>query len=288
MNLKEVISKCDEYDFSEVDICSKDELISILICHIKKINKSKYYLLKENIELTDREVNELFSYLDNIIYEKIPVQYVLGKVYFYNEKYVVNNNILIPRQDTEVLVEKAIEYINKYDLKTGLDLCCGSGAIGISVLNNSKIKTMHFADISEAALDIAKENIKINNVKKDTFVINSNLFENLMTIDSKYDIIMSNPPYIPTGDIDMLSDYVKREPMLALDGGTTGLDFYEKIIDEARDFLNDNSFIMFEIGYNQMDGLVRLFDRYNEYEVIEKVKDFNSNDRVIICRFHKI
>ena len=288
MNLSEIYIKCNKYDFSKFDICSKDELISILICHIKKINKSKYYLLKEEIHLTDSEVNVLFSYLDKIIYEKIPVQYVLGYVYFYNEKYIVNSNVLIPRQDTEVLVEKAIEYINKYDLINGLDLCCGSGAIGISALNNSKIKKMHFVDISEGALDVTRKNIKINNVEKNTLVINSNLFENLMTTECKYDIIISNPPYIPTNDIDTLSEYVKSEPILALDGGKTGLNFYEKIIDDARNFLNDNSFIMFEIGYNQMDDLVSIFDRYNEYEVVEKVKDFNSNDRVIVCRFHKI
>lgn len=288
MNLKDVYIKCDEYDFSRFDICSKDELISMLICHIKNITKSKYYFLKNELELTDVEAKRLFECLDKIIYEKTPVQYVIGEVAFYNEKYTVNNNVLIPRQDTETLVEKAIEYINKYNLKDGLDLCCGSGAIGVSVCKNSNISTMHFVDVSKEALDTTRKNIEINEVKQDISAIHSNLFENLMTSKSKYDIIMSNPPYIPTEDIPNLSDYVKNEPVLALDGGKTGLVFYEKIINEARRFLNDNGYILFEIGYNQMNDLTKLFNEYTEYEIVEKVKDLNSNDRVIICRFHKI
>jgi len=288
MNLKDVYIKCDEYDFSEFDICSKAELISMLICHIKCITKNKYYFVKNELELTDEESNKLFECLDKIIHEKIPVQYVIGEVAFYNEKYLVNNNVLIPRQDTEILVEKAIEYINKYNLKAGLDLCSGSGAIGISVCNNSNISTMCFIDVSKEALEITRKNIDINKVRQNTSIIHSNLFENLMTSKAKYDIIMSNPPYIPTEDVYNLSDYVKNEPLIALDGGKTGLTFYEKIIDEARSFLNDNGYILFEIGYNQMDDLINLFNKYTEYEIIEKIKDLNLNDRVIICRFHKI
>jgi len=288
MNLKEIYEKCNKYDFSKLDICCKDEAICLLICHIKNINKSKYYMIKNEMKLSNDEAELLFTYLDKLIYDNVPLQYIIGEVSIYNETYLVNDSVLIPRQDTEILIEKTIEYINKHDLKTGLDLCCGSGAIGISTCNNSKIEAMHFIDISKDALKVTKENIKKNKVKKTCLCINSNLFEKLMTTEYKYDIIMSNPPYIPTKDIESLSIYVKSEPVIALDGGTSGLEFYEKIIEDARNFLNDKGYILFEIGYDQMDDITNIFKKYLEYVIVEKIKDLNSNDRVIICRFHKI
>lgn len=288
MNLKEIYEACNKYDFSSLDICSKEDAINMLICHIKKINMSRFYATKNELILTNEEQKKLFEYLDKLIYENIPIQYIIGEVSIYNETYIVNNSVLIPRQDTELLIEKAIEYINKDNLKIGLDLCCGSGAIGVSVANNSCLNSIHFIDISKEALAVTKKNISKNNLSKDTLCINSNLFENIMTSGYKYDIIMSNPPYIPTDEIDSLSKYVKSEPIIALDGGKTGLLFYERIIDEARSYLNDNGYIVFEIGYNQMSNITRIFNKYHEYEIVEKIKDLNSNDRVIICRFHKI
>lgn len=288
MNLKEIYKACEKYDFSKLDICSKEEAIQLFICHIKNISKSKYFITKNEIQLDETELKTLFEYLDRLLINNIPIQYIIGEVNIYNETYIVNESVLIPRQDTEILIEKTIEYINKYNLKTGLDLCCGSGVIGISVCNNSNIELMHFVDISKSALEVTEKNILKNNVIKETHCINSNLFENLMTTEYKYDIIMSNPPYIPTKDIENLSTYVKNEPLIALDGGDSGLVFYEKIVDEARNYLNDNGYIMFEIGYDQMDSLVKIFGKYEEYEILEKVQDLNSNDRVIICRFHKI
>jgi len=288
MNLKEIYKLCERYDFSKLDICSKEEAIGTLICHILNISKSKYFSTKNELELNEAETKILFECLDRLLIYNTPIQYIIGEVSIYNEKYIVNPSVLIPRQDTEILIEKGIEYINKYNLKMCLDLCCGSGAIGISVCNNSRNTTMHFIDISKDALDITSRNILKNNVTKETLCVNSNLFEKLMTTGYKYDIIMSNPPYIPTKDIESLSRYVKKEPIIALDGGDSGFDFYEKIIDEARNYLNDSGYIMFEIGYNQMEELVNIFSKYKEYEIVEKVKDLNSNDRVIICRFHKI
>lgn len=288
MNLKEIYKVCEKYDFSKLDICSKEEAIGLFICHIKNISKSKYFSIKNELELNESETKTLFECLDRLLIDNSPIQYIIGEVNIYNETYNVNESVLIPRQDTEVLIEKAIEYINKYNLKAGLDLCSGSGVIGISTSNNSSIETMHFVDISEGALEVTKENIFKNNVTKETLCINSNLFEKLMTTGYKYDIIISNPPYIPTKDIESLSTYVKNEPIIALDGGPSGLDFYERIVNEARNYLNINGYIMFETGYDQMDALVQIFNKYREYEILEKIKDLNSNDRVIICRFHKI
>lgn len=287
MNLNNLYKELECYDFSKLDICTKEYAITSLICHIKNLNKSEYLLRKNEIDISENEYLQLKEYLNEIIYNKIPLQYIIGKVYLYNEEYSVNEHVLIPRQDTEILIENAVNYINKYNLKKGLDLCCGSGAIGISVSKNSNLKEITFVDISEKALEVTKKNIENNNVKTKTNVIHSNLFNTLMTDKNKYDIIMSNPPYIKSSDIDNLSEYVKNEPILALDGGQDGLFFYNKIIDEARNFLNENGFLIFEIGYDQMDELINIFSKYKEYEIVEKIKDYNLNDRVIICRFHK-
>ena len=288
MNLSEIYKKTEKYDFDKVDICAKDYAIASLICYIKGITMSKFYSMKTDLELNDREVELLFKYLDKLVYEKEPLQYILGTTFFYNEEYIVTEDVLIPRQDTEIAVEKAVEYINKYSLKKCLDLCCGTGAIGISICKNSNIEEVHFIDISEKALEITRKNIEKNNVNKKVKLINSDLFENIMTSPYKYDIIVSNPPYIRNNELKNLSGYVKKEPMLALDGGYDGLYFYKKIIDKARYFLNDNGYIIFEIGYDQLNYVINIFNKYKEYEITEKVKDLNSNDRVIICRFHKI
>lgn len=288
MKLSEIYRKLESYDFSKFDVCSKTELADMFICHILGISLSKFKLTKLDIDLSDSQSKKLFEYIDKVIYDKMPPQYIISKVYIYNEEYFVTEDVLIPRQDTEVLIEKAVEYINKYNLKKCLDMCTGSGAVGISVARNSKIEKVDLVDVSKKALEVAKRNIQNNMADKKVLVKYSNLFENLMTSKDKYDIIVSNPPYIKSMEIEKLSDYVKKEPLIALDGGDTGLAFYEKITEKARNFLNDNGFLMFEIGYDQMEELTKIFEEYPEYEILEKVKDYNLMDRVIICRFHKI
>lgn len=288
MKLNEIYRQLESYDFSEFDVCSKTELADMFICHILGISLSKFKLTKLDIDLSDIQAKKLFEYIDKVIYDKMPPQYIVSKVYIYNEEYFVTKDVLIPRQDTEVLIEKAVEYINKHNLKKCLDMCTGSGAVGISVAKNSKIEKVDLVDVSKKALEVAKRNIQNNMADKKVLVKYSNLFENLMTSKDKYDIIISNPPYIKSMEIEKLSDYVKKEPLIALDGGDTGLAFYEKITERARNFLNDNGFLMFEIGYDQMEELTKIFEKYPEYEILEKVKDYNLMDRVIICRFHKI
>lgn len=288
MKLNEIYRQLESYDFSEFDVCSKTELADMFICHILGISLSKFKLTKLDIDLSDIQAKKLFEYIDKVIYDKMPPQYIVSKVYIYNEEYFVTKDVLIPRQDTEVLIEKAVEYINKHNLKKCLDMCTGSGAVGISVAKNSKIEKVDLVDVSKKALEVAKRNIQNNMADKKVLVKYSNLFENLMTSKDKYDIIVSNPPYIKSMEIEKISDYVKKEPLIALDGGDTGLAFYEKITEKARSFLNDNGFLMFEIGYDQMEELTKIFEKYPEYEILEKVKDYNLMDRVIICRFHKI
>ena len=222
--------------------------------------------------------------------EKYPLQYLTHKQYFYNEIYYVDENVLIQRADSEILVEKAIEYINNEDMKNVIDLCTGSGALGISISKNTNIEKMTLIDISLGAIKVAKRNIQKNGVSdKVTVQISDLLNEKISEIkddsEKRVDMIVSNPPYIKTSVINTLQEEVQKEPHLALDGGKNGLDFYLRIIKEAKEVLRPNGILIFEIGYDQLSDLKDIIKENEEYNLLESVKDYGGNDRVVVCRF---
>ena len=279
----------EEYIKEYIDSRLKDKYyerndIYVLVSFYLNISKEILYLTQKERKITYQEKIELNKILDKYYIQNIPLQYITNKQVFYNEEYFVNENVLIPRQDTEVLVEKAIEYINKNNFESLLDMCTGSGCVGISIANNSNIKNITLVDISKKALEVANENIKINKVGKPIIAICSDLFTNLKD-EKKYDIIVSNPPYIKTKDMSFLDVKVKKEPALALDGGEDGVNIYIKILEQAKKFLNDGAIIMFEIGYDELESIKAIILKYREYEMIESIKDLGNNDRVIVCRF---
>lgn len=202
-----------------------------------------------------------------------PVQYVLGSTEFYGIKLKTDRRALIPRFDTELVAEQAIKYADAD--KRVLDLCTGSGAIAIAV----KAKTdasVTASDISEDALSLAKENAR--NLNLDINFIKSDMFEN---IDGRFDVIVSNPPYIPSGKIKKLDKAVKDyEPICALDGGTDGLDFYRVIADNFRAHLNENGVLVTELGAGEAESVRKLFENY-ETEII---KDYSGTDRILIVK----
>lgn len=261
---------------------NKDDILRIVAFTLNR-SKDNIFLNFNDLYLDNYMAEILKENLDKFYIENIPLQYILGIQNFYNEEYFVNENVLVPRSDTEILVEKAIEYIYKFELKSMLDLCCGSGCIGISILNNSNINSCTFVDISEKAIEVTNKNIIHNKILKKVITTVSDLFTN---VNEKFDIIVSNPPYIPTNDIDNLSKIVKNEPYIALDGGNDGLDKYRKIINDASNYLNHNGYLMLEIGYDQLDRIINLINDSN-LEFIESVKDLGDNDRVVVCRFHQ-
>lgn len=252
---------------------------------IKNIDVNDIFINMDGIMLDYNEQIKTNMMLNKLYKDNIPMAYIIEKVNFYNEKYIINQDVLIPRVDSEILVEKAIEYINNENLNTMLDMCTGSGCIGISITKNSKIKYTTLIDVSKEALEITNKNIILNKVDKKCSTIHSDLFSSLNNSNIKYDIIVSNPPYIPTGDINGLDKSVKKEPTIALDGGKDGMDFYRKILKQALNYLNNNAVLIFEIGYDELEKFKEIINRYAEYKVVESLKDFGGNDRVVVCRF---
>lgn len=247
----------------------------ILLEYILKLSREKI-VSNPNIEVSDNNV-EFYLNKINDIKNGMPIQYITNKQEFMKLNFYVDKNVLIPQPDTEILVEKAIEICNNYgnDIKI-LDLCTGSGAIGISIAKNIKNAKVYATDIKNTVIDIAKQNAKQNNVDNIEFIV-SDMFENIQEKD--FDIIVSNPPYIETDVIKTLPTEVRNEPIIALDGGKDGLKFYKIILSEYKKYLKKDGYLLLEIGYNQAKSVGELINL--NYSIIE---DLAGNDRVIIIK----
>ena len=207
--------------------------------------------------------------------QHIPLAYIFGKTNFYGYDLEVNENVLIPRLDTEILIEKVKnDIISRKDKVSVLDIGTGSGAIAI-VLKKETDADVTAVDFSNGALEVAKNNAKKNDAE--IKFIHSNVFEN---VEGKFDFIVSNPPYIETEVVKGLeSEVVDHEPIMALDGGEDGLDFYRQIISEAPKYLNAGGKLYFEIGYNQAEAVSNLMK--SGFKDIQVYKDYGDNDRVV-------
>ena len=252
------------------------------------LNMDKTELLINNEMLVDKEnENKYLMLIDKLIKGK-PLQYITNCQEFMKLNFFVDQNVLIPQPDTEILVEEVLDTINKVKQLRGieenreqekilvLDLCTGSGAIGISIKKYITDLEVYASDISKEALKIAELNAKNNDVQIQ--FINSDMLEN---IKIKFDIIVSNPPYIETKELEKLPKDVQNEPQLALDGGEDGLKYYKIIRDEGYKFLKDNGAILLEIGYNQNRSVPDLFRNNENYKNIEIYKDLSNIDRVV-------
>lgn len=245
----------------------------LLLSKVCKMNRTSYYMHMGD-EVTSEQLNE-YEFLIKKRAERVPLQYITGEQEFMGLNFHVNSNVLIPRQDTETLVEEALKLVEP-GMKI-LDVCTGSGCIIISILKKCHYVEGMGSDISKQALNVAKENAKLNNVAVD--FERSDLFEN---ISGKYDMIVSNPPYIRTDVIPTLMPEVcEFEPMEALDGKEDGLFFYRKIIKECRTYLNPNGKILFEIGNDQGKDVSDMLT-YAGFSDVRVVKDLAHNDRVVI------
>lgn len=243
-----------------------------LLQMVCKIERSFYYLHEEE-EITEEQQKEYEIALKKRT-ERVPLQYIIGEQEFMGLAFKVNSNVLIPRQDTETLVEEALK-VCKSGMQV-LDLCTGSGCIIISLMKNAPGMTGTASDMSKQALLVAKENGKNHEV--DVEWIRSDLFDN---ITGKYDLIVSNPPYIPTAEISRLMPEVRDfEPFDALDGREDGLYFYREIIEQSQDYLNSEGYLFMEIGFDQGEAVSALM-RENGFTDVEVVKDLAHLDRVV-------
>lgn len=276
-----------KYDLNSLDVTSNPrEIILMLISHIKGCNLVDIKL--GMVDITDKDISSLTYMIEQIAIDKIPPQYLTNKVYIYNEQYYVEPGVLIPRPDTETLIEESIKVIKENNYTTLLDMCTGTGVVGISTVKNSNIKKVHLVDISDKCIEVANKNIEINKVKDKCELIKSNMFEALYKMNNKYDIIVSNPPYLTHQEMEEISEFVKKEPTLALEGGEDGLLLYRNIYENAKNFLSIGGSILVEIGYKQAEDVVNIIKSHKEYTNIQVIKDINLKDRVVLCRFQKI
>lgn len=212
----------------------------------------------------------------SLLNKGVPVQYIVGNVDFYGYTFIVNKNVLIPRFETEELVSRTIDYIKKYfsnDLSV-VDLGCGSGCISITLSKELGI-SVDAVDISSKAIDVALENCRLNNAD-----VNFYLGDMLEPLNKKYDVIISNPPYI-SYDEDIMDIVKNNEPSIALYADNDGLYFYEKILMEASHYLNKKSMIAFEIGYMQGDRIKELAYKYFSNSKVNVIKDLSFRDRFV-------
>ena len=241
----------------------------------------EYILVHDDKQLTLRQNVDYFKLIKKLI-EGVPLQHITHQQEFMKLMFYVDENVLIPRSDTEILVEEVIKLAKSINAKKILDLCTGSGAIAVSLAKYIEGSQITATDISRKALSIAKLNATNNNVEDKITFVSSDLFQNIS--EEKYDIIVSNPPYIKRKVIKTLDKEVKREPIIALDGGNDGLDFYKKIIGNAYQHLKYKGYLCLEIGYDQKDEVIDLINKEEKYIDTYSKKDLFDNDRIVITK----
>ena len=274
MKIKDAMQTAiNKYKVNNIDEASNK--IRRIMSFVTGIEKS--YLLVHNMdELNTEHEKSFFKYIEELVNGR-PIQYILGHQEFMGINFIVNEDVLIPQPDTEILVEETIKIAQKFSNPKILDLCTGSGAIAVSLSKFVPNAKLYASDISQKALETAKMNSRNQKIK----FIQSNLFENINDI---FDIIVTNPPYIKTDEISILSKEVQNEPTLALDGGQDGLVFYRQIIKQANDYLKHNAYLCMEIGEDQKEEVLELIKQEANYVNIKTYKDLSGNDRVITCK----
>lgn len=252
----------------------------LLLEYVSGISRS-WYFVHEDEEISENDIEE-YQILIEQRGKHIPLQQLTKEAYFYGMKFFVNENVLIPRQDTEVLVEQVLSLSKEKENLKLLDMCTGSGCILLALLANLKQASGTGVDLSEKALEIAQRNSKELGIEVSW--VQSDLFDK---VSGSYDIIVSNPPYIETSVIEGLMDEVKLyEPRMALDGTEDGLFFYREITMQAGKYLKNNGILAFEIGYNQGKA-VSEFMKENGYKEVQVLQDLAGLDRVVTGRIEK-
>lgn len=261
------VSGIDDFDFDAM----------CLLGHAFDFDRNQYFL--NRFDTVDESNQEKFLSLINRRAKGEPLQYIIGKWSFMDGEFYVGDGVLIPRADTEILVETAADYICKNNVNTVFDLCSGSGCIGISLAMMFPDINVVCVELSDKAFDYLEKNIKLNQVKNVT-ATKCDITKDYINFDiSKIDVLVSNPPYIETDEISTLSIEVRQEPFMALDGGKDGFDFYRIIGEKWISSMKKGSFAAFECGETQAKELSRIYFEYSSE--IKIVNDLNGIERVV-------
>jgi release factor glutamine methyltransferase len=247
----------------------------------KVLNKDKLFImLNRDFNINEKQKNEFMQLIEKRR-NKMPIKYILGECEFMSMDFIVKPGVLIPRPDTEILVEEVINIVREKGYTRICDVCSGSGAIGISIARFVESTKVMLYDISRDAIDVSNLNIKRFDLSHRVNVELSDLLKVPIDQNKKFDVIVSNPPYIREDVIPTLMDDVKNyEPIIALSGGEDGLDFYRRITKESVGLLEKGGLLAFEIGYDQREAVSEMLFK-SGFREIKCIKDLSGNDRVI-------
>ncbi|KGN02551.1 SAM-dependent methyltransferase [Clostridium novyi A str. 4570] len=253
----------------------------------KVLKKDKLFIILNRNETLSKDEEEEFLKLINLRKDKMPVKYILGECEFMGLNFYVKEGVLIPRADTEILVEEVIKEIKENNYNRICDVCCGSGAIGVSIGKYIENSTVDCYDISDIAIEVTGKNIERFLLNDRVTVEKSDLLTVAIKQNKKFDVIVSNPPYIKEEVIPTLMEDVKDyEPYIALCGGIDGLDFYRKITVQSLEILESNGLLAFEIGYDQGEAVKELLIE-NGFTDVRVINDLAGLNRVVIGKINK-
>ena len=269
MNIQTITKMLINADIEPNEAKKEIKMLLEHFCHYTELDKCK------GIELTEKQLEIIKEKAEKRANTKLPIQYIIGEAYFMGEMFKVTPDVLIPRDETELLVRKAIEFINQENLKEVLDIGTGSGCIACTIAHKTDAKVLG-VDISSDALRVALDNVTKLGINNRAVFRKSDLFSKVRE-EEKFDMIISNPPYIPLGTI--LSDEVNYEPRIALFADENGLRFYREIVEQAPEFLKPNGKLLFELGIDESDAVKSFMEKDFKNIVIEK--DMAGIDRVI-------
>jgi release factor glutamine methyltransferase len=273
--------KTAERDLKKAGIESAVAEIEIILEYLLGVERIDLYL--HGPQLIDDNILNRFNDIVKRRLTRYPLQYILGEMYFYGRKFELTPSVMVPTPETELLCELAINYINNEEIRKGsiLDIGTGSGVIAVTMACEVQDLTVTTADISPEALEIAKQNAVNHEVAARINFIQSDIFSNIQQ-DNKFDLILSNPPYISEEEYKALPPEVLADPKIALVSGAEGLDLIKKIMNKAPGYLKPDGRLMFEIGYNQSALVAQISEKDLRYKSISIIKDLNDIDRVVI------
>lgn len=282
LNIKEIIKDKLQY-LSDNNVNTSLYEVKLLMADVLSVNVSDLYF--HDKEITKNQLQKFDKYVE-MRKNFWPVDKIIGKKSFYKLDFDISNDVLSPRYDTEILIEEALKIFAPTDQIKMLEFGTGSGCIIVSLLDELKKATAIGVDISAKAIEYTKKNATKNNVFDRLELLNVSWFdENIQNkISQKFDLIISNPPYIPSDDISNLDDEVKKyDPLIALDGGKDGLKDYRRICEIANDILKEDGFLIFEVGIEQANLVIEIAKKQN-FNLVKIAKDYANIERCVILK----